>query len=172
MVYGVRIMLDRHPEWVVLHVDVQNAYNLISQVAIFKELRSSIGTLDQLFPFIRHFFACPSPLYFLEASRHGDLIVISSEFGTRQGDPLGGVLFALVHFCALRPTAITHPACVFPSLANDTHIVDPTLNVLPFFGIIGKIWCIKTFSASNKVCHLVSTKVKPIYITSSKFPYA
>jgi hypothetical protein len=127
--------------------------------------------LDQLFPFIRRFYAHPSPLYFLEASRHGDLIVISFESGTRQGDPLGGMLFALVHFHALHPTAVTHPTCVFPSLANDMHLIDPTLDVSPFFAIIGKIWRIKTFSASNKVCHLVSTRVKPVYITSSKFPY-
>ncbi len=46
MVYGVRITLDLHPEWVVLHVDVQNAYNLVSQATIFKELQSSTSTLD------------------------------------------------------------------------------------------------------------------------------
>jgi hypothetical protein len=46
-------MLDLHLEWVVLHVDVRNAYNLVSQATIFKDLRSSTNTLDQLFPFIR-----------------------------------------------------------------------------------------------------------------------
>jgi hypothetical protein len=73
------------------------------------------------------------PLYFSEASRHGDLIVVSSKFGTRQGDPLGGVLFALAHICTFHPTATAHPICVFPSLENDMHIVGPTLDVLLVF---------------------------------------
>jgi hypothetical protein len=82
MIHGVRAMLDLHLEWVVLHVDVRNAYNLVSQATIFKDLRSSTNTLDQLFPFIRQFYAHPSLLYFLEVSKHGDIIVISFEFGT------------------------------------------------------------------------------------------
>jgi len=73
-----------------------------------------------------------TPLYFLKASGHGDFIVISSEFGTRQGDPLGGVLFALVHLCVLHRIVTTHPTCVFLSLVDDTHIVVATSDVLPF----------------------------------------
>ncbi len=40
------------------------------------------------------------------------------------------MLFALVHFCALRPITIAHFTCVFPFLVDDTHIVGPTLDVL------------------------------------------
>ncbi len=39
-------------------------------------------------------------------------------------------MFALTHFCALRPITTTHPTCVFPSLADDTHIVGRALDVL------------------------------------------
>ncbi len=70
------------------------------------------------------------PLYFSKASRHRDLIIISSKFGTRQGDPLGGLLFTLAHLCILCPIATTHPTFVFPSLANDTHIVGLALDEL------------------------------------------
>jgi hypothetical protein len=52
-----------------------------------------------------------------------------------RGGPLGGVFFALIHFRAFRLIAATHPTCVFPSLAYDTHIVGPTLDVF-FFAII------------------------------------
>jgi hypothetical protein len=43
------------------------------------------------------------------------------------------MLFALTHLCTFHPTATTHPTCVFPSLANDTHIVGPTSYVLLIF---------------------------------------
>jgi hypothetical protein len=49
------------------------------------------------------------------------------------GDPLGGMLFTLAHFCALRFTTTTHFTCVFPSLVDDTHIVGPILNVVLVF---------------------------------------
>jgi hypothetical protein len=48
-------------------------------------------------------------------------------------DLLGRMLFALVHLFALRPIITAHPTCVFPSLANDTHIIDLASNVLPIF---------------------------------------
>jgi hypothetical protein len=49
------------------------------------------------------------------------------------GDPLGGTLFFLAHFCALRPTIVTHPTYVFPSLVDDTHIIGLASNVVPTF---------------------------------------
>ncbi len=34
MVHGIQMMLDLHPNWVVLQVDVHNAFNSVSQLAI------------------------------------------------------------------------------------------------------------------------------------------
>jgi len=45
--------------------------------------------------------------------------------GTHQGDPLGGALFALVHFRALCFTINHFPFCLFPSITNDIHIIGP-----------------------------------------------
>jgi hypothetical protein len=75
----------------------------------------------------------PIPTIFSQASRHGDLIIILLESSTQQKDPLGGVLFVLAHLRALHPTTTTHPTCVFPLLANDMHIVGPTLDVVLVF---------------------------------------
>ncbi len=60
-------------------MDVQNAFNLVFQTTIFQELRSFTNTLYEFFPFVRRFYTHPSPLYFSEASRHGDLTIISFE---------------------------------------------------------------------------------------------
>ncbi len=37
----------------------------------------------------------------------------------------GGALFVLAHFRALRSTTNHFPSCLFPSIANDTHIIGP-----------------------------------------------
>jgi hypothetical protein len=46
---------------------------------------------------------------------------------------LGGVLFALTHFCTLYPTITTHPTSVFPLLADDMHIIGFASDVVPIF---------------------------------------
>jgi len=50
-----------------------------------------------------------------------------------KGTHWGGMLFALAHLCVLHLTITTHPACVFFSLANDTHMVGFASNVVLIF---------------------------------------
>jgi len=64
-------------------MDVYNTFNLVSRLAIFQKLQSSPGSLDKFFPFVQQFYARPSPLYFSQASQHGDLLVIVLELNTR-----------------------------------------------------------------------------------------
>ncbi|KAL2608417.1 hypothetical protein R1flu_026990 [Riccia fluitans] len=133
IIHGLRATLDLHPDWVVLQVDIQKAFNIVSWEALFCELRSAIGSLDQLFPFVRSFYARRSPLYFSHCSHEDEVSLFSPESGTRQGDPLGSSLFALAHLRALRTVASEHPLCLFPSLADDIHIVGPPEDVMPTF---------------------------------------
>ncbi|KAL2649352.1 hypothetical protein R1flu_017480 [Riccia fluitans] len=133
IIHGLRATLDVHPDCVILQVDIRNAFNTVSWEALFRELRVVMGSLDQLFPFMCSFYARHSPLYFSHCSREDEVTLFSSESGTRQGDPLGGALFALAHLCALRTTASKHPLCLFPSLADDTHIVGPPEAIVPTF---------------------------------------
>jgi len=46
MVHGIRTMLDLHPDWEVLLVDVCNIFNSVSQLVIFNELRFLPNFLD------------------------------------------------------------------------------------------------------------------------------
>ncbi|KAL2632598.1 hypothetical protein R1flu_004077 [Riccia fluitans] len=114
-------------------VDIRNDFNIVSREAIFRKLRSALGTLDPLFPFVRSFYSQSSPLYFSMEIRTGDISTLLSEVGTRQGDPLGGVLFDLGHLRALRATVPQHLDCIFPFCADDTHIVGLVDQVLLAF---------------------------------------
>ncbi|KAL2610010.1 hypothetical protein R1flu_028583 [Riccia fluitans] len=133
IIHGLWATLDLHSDWIVLQVDIKNAFNTVSREALFRELRVAIGSLDQLFPFVHSFYARCSPLYFSHCSHEDEVSLFLFNSGTHQGDPLGGALFALGHLRALRTMASEHPLCLFPSLADDTHIVGPLEAIVPTF---------------------------------------
>ncbi len=58
MVHGIWITLNIHPNWVVLQVDVANAFNFISCEAIFQKLHVAGGQLSLLFHFVHINFLC------------------------------------------------------------------------------------------------------------------
>ncbi len=57
--------------------------------------------------------------------------IIESSLGMKQGDPLGGFLFALAHYWTFLKTTTRAPNYVFPSLTDNIHIV----------GLVSKITC-------------------------------
>jgi len=64
MVHGIQTMLNLHLDWVVLKVDVYNAFNLMSWLNIFQELLFLPNYLDKFFPFVQQFYVFPSSQYF------------------------------------------------------------------------------------------------------------
>jgi hypothetical protein len=133
VVYGFCVILDLHLDWVVLHVDVNNALNFVSQTTIFQELQYFTSTLDKFFPFLQRFYGCPFPLYFLQAFLFRDFTIILSKSSTQWGDPLGGMLFILTHLHIFHPITTTHFTCVFSSFINDMHIIDHVSSVVLAF---------------------------------------
>ncbi len=53
------------------------------------------------------------------------IIIIMKVMRTCQGDPWGGVLFALTHFRALHSIANHFPFHLFPFIRDNTHIIGP-----------------------------------------------
>ncbi|CAI5534033.1 unnamed protein product [Closterium sp. Naga37s-1] len=79
MAHAVQSALSLHPDWVVLEVDVANAFNSFSRSAMFNALRDS--PFSSLIPFFRLFYPSPSPLHY----RSGPLIeTLQSSSGVRQ----------------------------------------------------------------------------------------
>jgi hypothetical protein len=78
-----------------------NAFNSMSIRVIFQELCAIGGDITQLIHFVRVFYAFETPLFYNHRNHDDNVTVIPSAMGIRQCDPLGGVLFVLVHFRAL-----------------------------------------------------------------------
>jgi len=51
----------------------------------------------------------------------------------KQDEPLGGLLFAMAHYRTLLKIVAQALNCVFPSLADNTHIMGPMSEVIPAF---------------------------------------
>jgi hypothetical protein len=106
-------------------LNVANVFNSVSRIIIFQKLCTTSGGIIQLIPFVCAFYAFESPLFYNHHNRDGEVMVIPSTMGTHQGDPLGGALFALVHFRVLCSIASHFPSCLFPSITDDIHIINP-----------------------------------------------
>jgi len=65
---------------------------------IFRELCTTSGDIIQFIPFVHAFYAFEFPLFYNHHNREGDVTIITFAMGTRQGDLLGGAIFALAHF--------------------------------------------------------------------------
>jgi len=102
-----------------------NTFNLVLRGVKFQEFRVACGDIIQLIPFVRAFYAFEFPLFYNHHNCEGDVTFIPFAMGTYQGDPLGGALFALVHFRALCSIVSHFPSCLFPFIVDDIHIICP-----------------------------------------------
>jgi hypothetical protein len=59
--------------------------------------------------------------------------IIESSLDTRHGNPLGGPIFNFAHYQTFLKTIMQAPNYIFPSLANDTHIVGPMSEITHTF---------------------------------------
>ncbi len=119
--------LNFHPNWVVLQLNITNAFNLVSKGVIFRKLHASGENIIQFLPFVHAFYAFESLLFYNHYNHDGNVMVIPSAMGICQNRLLGRALFALTHFRALHFTINHFPSYIFLSIINDTHIINPPL---------------------------------------------
>jgi len=62
----------------------------MSRGLIFQELYATCGDIIQFIPFIYAFYAFKFPLFYSHHNHEGDVTIIPSAMGTRQGDLLWG----------------------------------------------------------------------------------
>jgi hypothetical protein len=84
-------------------------------------------------PFTRLFYGVHSFFYYQHGQQVEMVTIIESFLGTSQGDPLRGLLFILAHYRALLETIMWVSNYIFPSLANNTHIMGPTSEITHTF---------------------------------------
>ncbi|CAI5970738.1 unnamed protein product, partial [Closterium sp. NIES-65] len=131
VVRGVRRALADHPDWVVLQLDVANAFNSFHRDRMFQALQAS-PEFQCLIPFIGLFYGTPSDLHYRSGT---GVVTMHSERGTRQGDPLSPFLYALTQRLALEPVLAEGDVQLW-SYADDTYVLGPPDRVLHHFAEI------------------------------------
>jgi hypothetical protein len=116
IIHNIKCSLDFHPNWVILQLDMVDAFNLMSKRVIFQKVCVTSGDIIQLIPFVLTLYAFEFPLFYNHHNRDGNVTIISSTMGTHQGDPLRRALFVLAHFKALRSTTSHFPSYHFHPL--------------------------------------------------------
>ena len=81
-------MLEVNQDWIVLKSDVRSAFNSVSRCDMLNKVSKAF---PDLFRHIQQMYGYSSSLIYLQGSSS---IVIPSQEGVHQGDPLGPVLFA------------------------------------------------------------------------------
>jgi hypothetical protein len=88
--FAVATTLEKNPDFVLVKGDNRNAFNCVERAAM---LRACAELAPALLPYARALYAQPANL--LLAGPDEETEVLLSQQGAQQGDPLGGVLFAL-----------------------------------------------------------------------------
>jgi hypothetical protein len=65
IIHGIKCTSDFHPDWVVLQLELINAFNSVSRGVIFQKLRVIGGDIIRIIPFVRAFYAFESSLFYI-----------------------------------------------------------------------------------------------------------
>ena len=89
IVHHVQALIEQHPEWVILKSDVKNAFNSISRQHMLQQICNSF---PDLYPHAFSMYGHVSSLVYTMGER---TVILQSQEGVHQGDPLGPSLFAI-----------------------------------------------------------------------------
>ena len=96
MVHHVQLLPDSHKDWVVMKTDAKNAFNSVKRSHLLTQVSKHF---PEMFPNVDKMYAGIGPLIYLQGDSP---VILSSEEGIHQGDPLGPVLL-LLQFRNCRP---------------------------------------------------------------------
>ena len=89
LVHHAQLALELNTSWALLKTDMSNAFNSVSRSQLLHQVETSF---PELLPHVRQMYAEASDLLYQMES---ETVLITSEEGVHQGDPLGPSLFSL-----------------------------------------------------------------------------
>ena len=96
LAHHIKLLLERNSDRVAIKTDVKNAFNSISRKELLQQCRSTFQDI------LKHVYQMYFDFSSLVALQNGQPVLLQSEVGVHQGDPLGPALFAM----AIHPTLV------------------------------------------------------------------
>jgi len=122
--FAVRVCLSEHPDWVIAHADLKNAFGAFCRAAI---LRAARDAGSAALPFIAG--ELRSPGYGVVVGSDGEIGLVLNREGVVQGAPNSPPLFCLGFDRALKATRAAHPNVIILAIADDSFLLGTRENV-------------------------------------------
>ena len=119
--------LESNDGWVVLKTDAKNAFNSVNRLHLLKQVSVNFPSI---FNHVCQMYSGVGPLIFLQ--QNGP-VILSSQEGIHQGDPLGPVLFSIAVHQALLDLQTDNPGVQVLAYLDDVFLVGPSSSVLSAF---------------------------------------
>eukprot|EP00759_Apiculatamorpha_spiralis_P009013 PhF_6_TR15908/c2_g1_i4/m.24560 len=120
-----RASFRSHKDWVMLAIDMKNAFNTVARAVLLKALTDQ--GFRSLYNLVWFLYASPSDLL------SGVFDALRSEEGVRQGDVLGPILFALAIHPTLQALRANYPDLEVRAYLDDVTVLGPPTRVAAFF---------------------------------------
>ena len=89
LAHHIQLLQEENPQWSVLGTDIKNAFNSVLRQQMLNEVYESF---PEIFAYASQMYGNNSSLVY---DRGLDTIIVPSQEGVHQGDPLGQTLFAM-----------------------------------------------------------------------------
>ena len=122
--HHVQLLLEANPDWVVLKSDVKNVFNSLDRCQLLKEVSLSF---PDLFYHVQQMYLNINSLVFLQKEKP---VILTSQQGVHQGDPLGPALFSTAIHPFLMDTQKTNPGIRVLAYLDDVFLLGPSSEVL------------------------------------------
>ena len=148
--HHISLTLESNPNWIVLKSDVKNAFNSVSRDQIMEQVSL---TFPELYNHVIQMYGKPSSLVFMQGS---STIVIPSEEGVHQGDPLGPVLFAMAIHPVLTKIQKSHSQVRVLAYLDDVFLLGGAKSVLAAFHDLKETFSTINLFIADKKCKIFS----------------
>ena len=150
VIHEINLALQLNPGYVVLHVDVKNAFNSQKRFTFLSAIRKHF---PHLLPLVAQFYLEETDL--LVYGNNTLPAKLSSVSGQQQGDTLGSFLFALGIHTILEGVDEEFPDILIRAICDDVHLVGPPDSVAAAFARLRELFseqCLEVTYGKTKTC--------------------
>ena len=127
-VHSLQILLSQNHEFLALSIDMKNAFNSIRRADVAKQVYRHF---PELVPFFKMCYQPASKLYLRLVD--GTFEILTSDEGTRQGEPLAGTFFNLGFLVILEQLQLMFPKVTPLAIHDDVTLIGPPEDVISAF---------------------------------------